>query len=542
MADVDWKMEAVMQYLKSPSYTYPVMNFIDENCAVFDQEDESKHEFNSIHQNFVELVFGLLEAFLAEIGVTSEEFAAACSTAVQAGGDRAFVFQQIMAVDDFQTFRRMMTKRNYEIEMDALKQMEMIQQKAAQDAGQPPPPPPPETPGQEDLGEFGDIDLEEQRQLEEALALSRMTFEQPQQTAQSEEEAELEVAIAMSKESAKADASRTQKLAEFVPADKALSEEEMMATAIAESLKHPPPAPEEREAASIPQTLVAAPLPPPTPPPEEVEAIQALPAVTKEEVWAAEQKHELAVAEHALALSTAIANQAALEQPDPFGLAGEAVPAAIPAITPDPPTPDPPPPEAPAAASPSSLPPPASASASASAPSSSLPPLRPMGSRGNGLQLAGVDAEEMARMERREAEKAKRDKEQALLTKKIEALKEQPPPAMSAADIAERDKYLKAQRQRLVEAKKKEREDSLRAFHASSAAASDKKGSVHSKVASEVLAAVAAAEKKLSGPASRAAAAGGGAGGEEGAQSEEERKRQEMRKALAKRLKEELTG
>lgn len=126
----------------------------------------------------------LLEAFLAEIGVTSEEFAAACSTAVQAGGDRAFVFQQIMAVDDFQTFRRMMTKRNYEIEMDALKQMEMIQQKAAQDAGQPPPPPPPETPGQEDLGEFGDIDLEEQRQLEEALALSRMTFEQPQQTAQ----------------------------------------------------------------------------------------------------------------------------------------------------------------------------------------------------------------------------------------------------------------------------------------------------------------------------------------------------------------------
>ncbi len=58
MGDVDWKMEAVMQYLKSPAYTYPVMNFIDENCAVFDQEDESKHEFNDIHKRFIELVFG----------------------------------------------------------------------------------------------------------------------------------------------------------------------------------------------------------------------------------------------------------------------------------------------------------------------------------------------------------------------------------------------------------------------------------------------------------------------------------------------------
>lgn len=34
---------------------------------------ESKLEFSNTHEKFVELVFGLLEAFLAEIGVTQEE-------------------------------------------------------------------------------------------------------------------------------------------------------------------------------------------------------------------------------------------------------------------------------------------------------------------------------------------------------------------------------------------------------------------------------------------------------------------------------------
>lgn len=96
--DLGWKMEAVMMFMKSPEYTVPVMDFIDENCITFDEEEvglharscataaplcvhllmlqgpqESKLEFSNTHEKFVEMVFGLLEAFLAEIGVTQEE-------------------------------------------------------------------------------------------------------------------------------------------------------------------------------------------------------------------------------------------------------------------------------------------------------------------------------------------------------------------------------------------------------------------------------------------------------------------------------------
>ena len=91
--------------MKSPEYTVPVMDFIDEECLVFDEEEvrscsyqapnqprvlrglpltvahahppqppqESKLEFSNVHEKFVEVVFGLLEKFLAEIGVPQEE-------------------------------------------------------------------------------------------------------------------------------------------------------------------------------------------------------------------------------------------------------------------------------------------------------------------------------------------------------------------------------------------------------------------------------------------------------------------------------------
>jgi hypothetical protein len=84
--------------MKSPEYTVPVMDFIDEQCLVFDEEEvaartpahpargvpltiappppspqESKLEFSNVHEKFVEVVFGLLEKFLGEIGVSQEE-------------------------------------------------------------------------------------------------------------------------------------------------------------------------------------------------------------------------------------------------------------------------------------------------------------------------------------------------------------------------------------------------------------------------------------------------------------------------------------
>jgi len=173
--DVHWKMDAVMLFMKSPEYTVPVMDFIDENCMVFDADEESKLEFSEVHGKFVETVFGLLEKFLAEIGVSQEEFSSVCQQQVMSGGKNAFVFQQIMAADDFQAFKKMMVQRNRQLSYENLKHLQRLQLAAGMsDGGQGAGAVAADAVGvvEEEGGEEDD----EEHQMHEALRLSRMTF------------------------------------------------------------------------------------------------------------------------------------------------------------------------------------------------------------------------------------------------------------------------------------------------------------------------------------------------------------------------------
>ena len=67
------------------------MSFLDENCIVFDNEDENKLEYTSIHnvsfyhsytvQEFKKIVDDLLMELMSELGVTEEQFMEACDKA-----------------------------------------------------------------------------------------------------------------------------------------------------------------------------------------------------------------------------------------------------------------------------------------------------------------------------------------------------------------------------------------------------------------------------------------------------------------------------
>ena len=48
------------------------MSFLDEFCIQFDNEEENKLEFTSIHVQFKKLVEGLLEELMNDLGVTDE--------------------------------------------------------------------------------------------------------------------------------------------------------------------------------------------------------------------------------------------------------------------------------------------------------------------------------------------------------------------------------------------------------------------------------------------------------------------------------------
>jgi hypothetical protein len=106
--------------------------------------------FSTLHQAYVELSMSLIESFLHEIGISQEAFAAgthylwpslaiacysllstsACDEGIKRGGSEAAVFSQIIAADDFLTFKRMMHARSASLDFQAHLQYEKIRNSA----------------------------------------------------------------------------------------------------------------------------------------------------------------------------------------------------------------------------------------------------------------------------------------------------------------------------------------------------------------------------------------------------------------------------
>ena len=109
----------VLLLAQGPMYTHPLMSFIDHHCAVFDDEDENKLEYTSIHAEFKRLVETLLSEFLVEVGVPPARFVQV--VADSAGGElNDFVLGSILTVDDFVQFKAMMVRRNVQLTEEVL--------------------------------------------------------------------------------------------------------------------------------------------------------------------------------------------------------------------------------------------------------------------------------------------------------------------------------------------------------------------------------------------------------------------------------------
>ena len=78
-----------------------------------------------IYTAFRDMVDSLLEMHLEELGVTGEQFAAVCEAAAQQQVGME-VLEQILAVDDFISFKKMMVKRNMELEYESLRGLQSL--------------------------------------------------------------------------------------------------------------------------------------------------------------------------------------------------------------------------------------------------------------------------------------------------------------------------------------------------------------------------------------------------------------------------------
>lgn len=95
------------------------MSFLDEHCIIFDNEEENKLEYTPLHKQFKDLVEELIGCLLAELDVTQEQFLEACEKAGTNPIHKKIV-DQITAVDSFVSFKKLMCKRNAELNKQAM--------------------------------------------------------------------------------------------------------------------------------------------------------------------------------------------------------------------------------------------------------------------------------------------------------------------------------------------------------------------------------------------------------------------------------------
>ena len=118
----DWFFDIIINFLRSPRWKTPIMSFLDHHCIIFDNEEENKLEYTPVHNEFKNLVEDLIGCLLAELEVTQEQFMDACEKANKNPIHKKIV-DQIVAVDNFVAFKKLMCKRNTELNEQAMKML-----------------------------------------------------------------------------------------------------------------------------------------------------------------------------------------------------------------------------------------------------------------------------------------------------------------------------------------------------------------------------------------------------------------------------------
>ncbi|GMI10635.1 hypothetical protein TrLO_g13805 [Triparma laevis f. longispina] len=124
MSGDEWIFESVAQILKSPAWEAEVYGFIDEHCVIFDNDDENKFAYTDLHKEFKGIVERHLNSKLAEFGIGEETFYEACESNRFKNDINKNVYMQMVAMDDFLTFKKLMVRRNMELELEAVKALQ----------------------------------------------------------------------------------------------------------------------------------------------------------------------------------------------------------------------------------------------------------------------------------------------------------------------------------------------------------------------------------------------------------------------------------
>ncbi|CAH2244283.1 cilia- and flagella-associated protein 36 [Pararge aegeria] len=128
-----WVFDSLVGFLHGPVWNIPLQTFIEEKSLPFEPSENGdvldRPEYKKIHNEYRNLVDVMLGSFMEDIGITADQFEAACRlSATDLAGLPAYfhkrLFEQIWAANDYDMFVKMMTHKNVELQLQALELIE----------------------------------------------------------------------------------------------------------------------------------------------------------------------------------------------------------------------------------------------------------------------------------------------------------------------------------------------------------------------------------------------------------------------------------
>ncbi|KAK5647859.1 hypothetical protein RI129_002751 [Pyrocoelia pectoralis] len=128
-SDSTWVFDSLVCFLNGPVWNAPIQSFIEEKSLIFEANTPESPNYAKIYEEYKNLVDVMLGSYMEDIGISPAQFEEECIKGHLELAPKHFdnsLFEQIWAANDYGMFKRMMTQRNVELQLQAL---ELIEQK-----------------------------------------------------------------------------------------------------------------------------------------------------------------------------------------------------------------------------------------------------------------------------------------------------------------------------------------------------------------------------------------------------------------------------
>jgi len=118
-------LDDVARIMNSPRWDAEVLSFVEEYCIYFSGAEENELHHSVYHEKFKEVVERVISDILQDCSISEEQF---CVAVTSSDLISKVILEQLLAFDDFPTFKRLMVARNHQLEEEAIRALHLKKQ------------------------------------------------------------------------------------------------------------------------------------------------------------------------------------------------------------------------------------------------------------------------------------------------------------------------------------------------------------------------------------------------------------------------------